>query len=101
MSNARSKVKILANVGHISKVRMEVQLVSFYVQMYVVITCLCNLYYFYMIEGVSIVRNHDGHLRFESNCMKNGHSKYIFSEVEDECTLLFLNHLMRKIDMLT
>jgi hypothetical protein len=54
-----------------------------------------------MIEGVSIVRNHDGHLRFESNCMKNGHSKYIFSEVEDECTLLFLNHLMRKIDMLT
>jgi len=50
MSNARSKVKNLANVGHTSKARMKGQLVSFYVQMYVVIIiCLCNLYYFCMI----------------------------------------------------
>ncbi len=50
MSNARSKVKNLANVGRTSKARMKAQLVSFYVQMYVVIiTCLCNLYYFCMI----------------------------------------------------
>ncbi len=50
MSNAKNKVKNLTNVGCTSKVGMEAELVSFYVQMYVVIIiCLCNLYYFYMI----------------------------------------------------
>jgi hypothetical protein len=44
MSNAKNKVKNLANVGHISRAGMEARLVNFYVQMYVVIiTYSCNL----------------------------------------------------------
>jgi hypothetical protein len=50
-----------------------------------------------MIGGASIAINHDGHLRSESNCMKKWTFKIYVSEVEAECTLLLLNHFMRKI----
>jgi hypothetical protein len=55
MSNVRSKVQNLTNVGQGNKVGKEVQLVSEYANMFIIITCLFKNIIWNMIHMIVLI----------------------------------------------